>query len=735
MNLDLRTLAFILSLTCLTQVIALAMQYSENKTHRGNGWWLLGSIAMALGFISLSLGSIQAIGTIGLVGNPLLILGRVCMLVGTLRFLGRKENTWALALSFFALVSTYYYFLLLRDNISARTVIVSGAIALYSLLTAHVLFTCAHRNYSGSARFTALVFLAHGCYLLAVILNTLASSPMQVYTDFNLIQTATFIVPTITSTLWTFGFILMVNQRLTAENREEKENLQRVFNTGPDAALITRLEDGAFVDANQQFTAMTGYALGEMKEQFTPRTNFWQDPADQQRFVAELKEKGFSGNREFTFKRKEGTTFIGLISARTLTISGCPHIINVIRDITEHRRMEAEKRELETKNRQLQKAESLGRMAGAIAHHFNNQLQSVMGNLELMSEPTGKTDPALCVTRAKQAAERAAEVSRLMLVYLGQTAPEREPRFLSELCQSALPVLRDGLPNTTRLEADCPSPGPVIQADASQIQQMLTNLVTNAWEALGTAGGTVHLVLTSCRAEAITTAHRFPISWQPGEPEYACLELRDTGCGIAEENLETLFDPFYSTKFTGRGLGLPVVLGIVQAHGGGIVVASRPGEGSSFRVYFPICIATVAPLVVAVPRGADATWQGTLLLVDDDGFLLESTGAMVELMGFTLLTARDGIEAMEVFRQHKDDIRCAITDLTMPRMDGWETLTALRQLQPTLPVILASGYDKGQVMAGARTERPQAFLSKPFGLRQLREAVDQALGSVRTKGN
>ncbi len=735
MNLDLRTLAFTLSLTCLTQVIALAMQYFENKTYRGIGWWLLGAIAMASGFIALALGPVPSIGVVALFGNPLLILGRVCIFVGTLRFLGRRENTWAVVLPFFALVATYYYFLLLRDNISARTVIVSGAIALYSLLTAHALFNRAHRHFSGSARFTALVFLVHGGYLLAVIFKTLASGPMHVYTDFSPIQTATFIVPTITSILWTFGFILMVNQRLSAENLEEKENLQRVFNTGPDAALITRLEDGSFVDANHQFTAISGYSLEEIREQTDLGVKFWEDPADLQRFVAELRDKGFAGNREAVFRRKDGTTFTGLISARTLTISGSPHVISVTRDITEPRRMEVEKQQLETRNRQLQKAESLGRMAGAIAHHFNNQLQSVMGNLELMHEPTGKTDAAICLTRAKQAAERAAEVSRLMLVYLGQTSPEMAPCLLSELCQGALPVLRAGLPDTACLEVECPSPGPVVQGDASQIQQLLTNLVTNAWEALGASRGTARLSLTACQAEAIPIAHRFPVGWQPREPDYACLEVRDTGCGIPSENLETLFDPFYSTKFTGRGLGLPVVLGIVQAHGGGIVVESRLGEGSSFRVYFPISTATMAPPPQAGPRGASAAWQGTLLLVDDDGFLLESTGAMVELMGFTLLTARDGVEALEVFQQHREDIRCVITDLTMPRMDGWETLTALRQLQPTLPVILASGYDKGQVMAGARAERPQAFLSKPFGLRQLREAVDQALGSARKEGN
>jgi PAS domain S-box-containing protein len=726
MKLDVPTLVFILSLTCIAEVAAISIQCYVNRIYKGLGWWLLGSIAMTLGFIFLSLGSHRSLGIIAILGNPLLILGRICLFIGTLRFIEKKEKPWTIITLFLIFACTYYYYLLLNDNISARTIIVSTFIAIFSLLTSKALFNNENKRFSVSANFTAFVFLAHTCYLIALIIFTVFSKPMRSFTDFSFIQIAAFIVPTITSILWTFGFILMVNQRLSAENLEEKENLQRVFNTGPDGAFITRMGDGAFVDANLGFSAMSGYPRAEILEA-TPGINLWQSDADRQHFLAELNEKGVCENLEFAFRRKDGVPFIGMISAKTLTINGLPHIISVVRDITERRKHETEKLDLEARNRQLQKAESLGRMAGAIAHHFNNQLQSVMSNLELMSEPAQSLDPAKCLARAKQATNRAAEVSHLMLVYLGQTSSDLEPCFLAELCRAEVPNLQAALPRAVRLETECPSPGPVIHADALQIKQVLTNLITNAWEALDDTGGTIRLRLRTGAASDIPTGHRFPINWEPLASEYACLEVHDSGCGIAEGDIEKLFDPFFSTKFTGRGLGLPVVLGIVQAHGGGVSVESRPGQGSIFRVHLPVCGEAAAHLPMAPSPAPALPGSGTLLLVDDDECLLESTGAMIERMGYKLLTARDGIEAVAVFREHRDEIRCVITDLTMPRMDGWETLAALRQFRPDLPVILASGYDKGQVMSGSHPEQPQAFLGKPFGLRQLREAVALAL--------
>jgi signal transduction histidine kinase/CheY-like chemotaxis protein len=396
-------------------------------------------------------------------------------------------------------------------------------------------------------------------------------------------------------------------------------------------------------------------------------------------------------------------------------------------DITKRKQDEAEKAELEAWNHQLQKAKSLGVMAGSIAHHFNNKLQSVIGYLEILPQLTKHEDPDRFVALAKEAAEKAAEVSRLLLIYLGNDSAPREPRHLSEICLKHLPLLQKDLPSQVTLAPDCPSPGPVISANVDQLQRVLANLVANASEAMTAAGGSIRISLRTCPSEGIPTSHRFPIDWKPKEPSYACLEVADNGCGIGEEDVEKVFDPFFSTKFIGRGLGLPVALGIVQAHGGSITVESSQGRGSVFRVYLPLSTEPAISLPEGVAHAPEHEGDGTLLLVDDDDMLIQSTGALLGRLGFTVLTARDGAEALELFRQHQGEIRCVLTDLTMPRLDGWGLLAALRQLDPNLPVILASGYDKGQVLAGTRPDQPQAFLSKPFDLRQLRDALDLAL--------
>ena len=175
-----------------------------------------------------------------------------------------------------------------------------------------------------------------------------------------------------------------------------------------------------------------------------------------------------------------------------------------------------------------------------------------------------------------------------------------------------------------------------------------------------------------------------------------------------------------------------MVLGLVQAHGGAITVESTQGRGSVFRVYLPVSTEEVPSLPERAVQATEHAGGGTLLLVDDDEMLLMSTGALVDILGFTMLTAKDGVEALEVFRQHQAEIRCVLTDLTMPRLDGWGLLTALRQLDPNLPVILASGYDKAQVLAGTHPDRPQAFLSKPFDLQRLQDAVGRALAAGPT---
>ncbi len=397
-------------------------------------------------------------------------------------------------------------------------------------------------------------------------------------------------------------------------------------------------------------------------------------------------------------------------------------------EIRERKRAEAERAQLEAVNRQLQKAESLGRMAGAIAHTFNNQLGAVIGNLELaLMDLPQDAGPVESLTAAMRAARKAAAVSRQMLTYLGQSGGKREPFDLCEACRRSLPILRAGMPGRVVLEIDLPSPGPVVDANLNQIQQVLTNLVTNAWEAAGATGDTIHLGVKTVSRSDIPLEHRYPGGWQPADHTYACLELVDTGCGIVGSDIENLFDPFFSSKFTGRGMGLAVVMGIARAHGGAVTVESEPGQGSTFRVFLPMSDAEAPQPSGEASQPLAVDGGGAVLLVEDEEAIRHMAAAMLRRLGMTVLEAADGVEAVTVFQQRRDEIRCVLCDLTMPRMNGWETITALQQLAPDLPVILASGYSKDQVMSEDQAQCAHGFLGKPYGLEELSNAINQAL--------
>jgi len=223
--------------------------------------------------------------------------------------------------------------------------------------------------------------------------------------------------------------------------------------------------------------------------------------------------------------------------------------------------------------------------------------------------------------------------------------------------------------------------------------------------------------------------------------------VADPGCGIEEQDLEKLFDPFFSTKFAGRGLGLPVVVGIAGANGGLVTMESHvggqrtegggqrtEGRGSVFRVFFPLTLEEVLRQPEKPKEISAVAGNGTALVIDDEPQVRELAARMLLKLGFTVLEAGDGVEGVEIFKAHTCEIRCVICDLSMPRMDGWETLSALRKLSPGISVILASGYDEASVMTGDHPEWPQAFLGKPYGFQDLRDAIGRAVpGQVENR--
>jgi PAS domain S-box-containing protein len=432
---------------------------------------------------------------------------------------------------------------------------------------------------------------------------------------------------------------------------------------------------------------------------------------------------------ELSLMRKDGSRIAVFSSHAIVRIPERPsELFCVDIDLTELKQAEEEHLKLELRLQQAQKAESLSRMAGAIAHHFNNQLAVVIGNLELaLADWERSNTPLEYLTEAMGAANRAAEVSSSMLTYLGQTTAAREPMDICEVCRRSLPLLETILPKRIFLATCFTAPGPIISGSASQIQQILANLVTNAAEAAGDGLGAIELSVRTVLASEIRGAASFPIDWQPRENAYACLEVVDAGCGIDDKDIAKLFDPFYTSKFTGRGLGLSVVLGIARAHRGAITVESKPGKGTIFRIYLPVLAEGVSSPLENSPHAPEVKGGGTVLLVEDEEQVRHMAVIMLTRMGFTVLEAPDGNEAVAVFRRHQEEIRWVLCDMTMPGMNGWETLAALRGLSPHLPVILASGYDEGRVMAGTHSDRPDAFLHKPFSMKDLAAAIGRVL--------
>ena len=347
MKLDIPTLAFISCLTFLTQVIALLIQYFINRTYRGVSWWLLGSAVSALGVIFMPMVSVKSLEILAMLANPLILLGQIFLYIGINRFLDEKKN-WRVLLSIFVVfLLGYYFFIFAKNDMFARLLIVAAAFGVIPLMTASRLFLNKDRHITSSANFTAIVFLAYGCFFIVRFFLALFSPPVQSYSEQGLALVISFIFPIITSFLWTFGFIIMMTQRLNAENREEKEKLQMIFNTSPDAAVISRLSDGSIVDVNAGFLLMSGYTRAELIGNTTIKINVWHKLADRESFVKELEDKGNCENQEYVFQRKDGSLLIGSMSARIIPIQTIPHMVSVVHDITKSKQAEEALRESE----------------------------------------------------------------------------------------------------------------------------------------------------------------------------------------------------------------------------------------------------------------------------------------------------------------------------------------------------------------------------------------------------
>jgi signal transduction histidine kinase/CheY-like chemotaxis protein len=374
-----------------------------------------------------------------------------------------------------------------------------------------------------------------------------------------------------------------------------------------------------------------------------------------------------------------------------------------------------------------QKLESLGVLAGGIAHDFNNLLTAVIGNIDVAMagvDPANGTVHERLLS-ANRAALRAADLCRQMLAYAGrgQLAPERAD--LGEIISSMAPLLESSISKKATLRLSLAQGLPPVSADPGQIRQVIMNLVMNGSEALeGKAGE----IVVSTRIRALDRAALDGALIEKGIPgsRYVRLEIRDTGCGMTPETLARVFDPFFSTKFTGRGLGLPAVLGIVKAHRGGIAIESDPAVGTSVTVYLP---PTDADVKADAGAPAPGTWHGsgTVLLVDDEAMVRDVGSEILRSLGFEVVEAGDGVEALERFREHAGGFSLVLLDLTMPRMDGEEALKAIRAIAPDVPVLVASGYSEEGTTERFSNRPNLGFIAKPFRVADLEAGIRRLL--------
>jgi PAS domain S-box-containing protein len=421
-----------------------------------------------------------------------------------------------------------------------------------------------------------------------------------------------------------------------------------------------------------------------------------------------------------------------VIMAHRSSRGAVEYLSTIIRDLRPQYEADKHRRRLEAQIQHAQKLESLGVLAGGIAHDFNNILLAIMGNVTLALDVLPKNDPIRpALLDIETATARASDLTRQMLAYSGKGHFTQEAIDLSLLVQELMQMLRVSISKKAELQSHLDPNLPLVQGDATQIRQVVMNLITNASDALFHQSGII-----SIRTGSRYCDHKFleqtylGTGMDPGE--YVFVEVRDTGCGMNEETKARIFEPFFTTKFTGRGLGLAAVLGIVRTHKGTLQVDSVCGRGTCIQVYLPAArhlqrMQADTPVDEQSATSMPGHNRGTILVVDDEPAVSMMARRILETKGFAVMSAQDGLEGVALFQKHVSEISCIIMDLTMPRMDGQEAMAEVLKIHPEARIIISSGYSEEQLREQFTDGGPIGFILKPYKASELIAAVMGAL--------
>lgn len=501
--------------------------------------------------------------------------------------------------------------------------------------------------------------------------------------------------------------------------RKSKERFAKAFRSSPLATTISTVNEGRYLDVNDAFLQLLNFQRNEVVGRTAVEVGLWVKPEERSRMLQGLWASGTVKGLPTSIRTASGKIREVNVSAELIELDGLTCVLAITQDVTETK-------QLEEQVRQAQKMEAIGRLAGGVAHDFNNVLSVVMGYSDLSLEHLEPSHPAARnLSQIKTAAKGAAALTRQLLAFSRQQILFPRVLDLNSLVDNLNDMLLRLIGEDVSLSFKPGDRLGCIEADLGQVQQIVMNLVVNGRDAMPT-GGRMIIETSNVDLEEGYVGSTAP-AMSPGR--YVMLSVSDTGCGMDEKTMAYIFEPFFTTKALGQGtgLGLSTVYGIVKQSNGHIWVYSEPGAGTTFKLYFPRIEACARPLVSPTAELVAAGGSETILVVEDDDSLRTLTVALLQSAGYTVLEAANAEMAICMAEEHKEAIDIVLTDVIMPGMSGRELAQRVRALRPKTKALLMSGYAPDLIARYGAMETDIALLEKPFTRHSLLVALSAVL--------
>ncbi len=526
-----------------------------------------------------------------------------------------------------------------------------------------------------------------------------------------------------------------VTERILLERKlkESEKKYRDLYDNSPDG-YFSLDENGTIVEVNQTFLGMVGLPRDEVVGKKCIENLLTDESVTicKTKFP-ELKKKGRMTNLELSLVRKGGSPLPVMMTATSVYASDGSFVMGraMVRDISDRKQAEEEKRGLQEQLFQSQKLEALGTLAGGIAHDFNNLLASILGYASLAKTDMSEDNPLYRhVDIIEMASLRASELTQQLLAFARGGKCDAKPNDVNIIVREVAALLSRTLDKSIVLNLEAVQNLPSVLCDAGQLQQAILNTCINGRDAMP-RGGTLTIRTTNIHLEIKDVQHFVDVS--PGD--YVRIAVSDTGVGMDRQTQQHIFEPFFTTKEKGTGLGLSLVYGIIKKHHGFIQVFSEAGKGSTFEINLPACSAEE----VCVKKGEDMELHrggGTVLIVDDEPLVAELAGDILRRFGYGVLTAGAGEEAVNLYQQKSREIVAVVLDIVMPGMDGKEVFQRLRTINPEVKVVVSSGYSHDRDADRLLEQGAAAFVQKPYRIADLIRVVNETVGTQdRTKGH